>query len=476
MDLSYFKSILEKKCELNPSLPIVLGVSGGPDSLFLLEILVRSGFSIAVAHFNHHLRVESNKEAQMVEKMALNRNCRFILGEEDVKTEANKNKRSIEEQARISRYTYLFHAADEVNAQAVIVAHTANDQVETVLMHFLRGSGLNGLAGMPFRTEEHGWNSTKPLVRPLLSTWREDIELYCQQEGLNPIRDPSNLDSRFHRNRIRNELIPLLEEFNPKLKMHLLNLSRIVQAEIAREKSEFVAVWQKVIQHQNEHSLVINLQEFRSMELSSQRQILRKMQVLLNPAFRDLDFESVERMIDMLVNSAPRGTNDWIAGIHFLLTGNTAILFVGKELPLDHYLPQIIKSTMDWELNSTLSLENGWKITGEIIPYKKGSIKPFELLEQNHAWLDAGKISFPLVVRQWKKGDRVCLFGMGGKGTKLSNFWINHGVPRHARLYYPLICDAKEILWIPGMRISELYRITDNTKKVLHLHLTREFH
>ena len=340
-------------------------------------------------------------------------------------------------------------------------------------MHFLRGSGVNGLAGMPFRSEEHGWNSNKPLIRPLLETWRDEIESYCNQKGLSPIQDPSNLDSQYYRNRVRNELIPLLQNFNPKLKEHIIHLSRIVQEEIGSKKREMVDVFAKVLEYEDEDQLVFKLREFQALDLSSQRQILRNAQTRLAPLFRDLDFKSVERMIYFLENPSSSRAQDWIGGIHLFLTKKTAILYHGKELPLDHQLPQMVELSKEWDITSTFSLANGWIIQGEILPCKKGLMKSPEFQEPNHAWLDVAKIPIHLVVRRWKKGDRIPLFGMSGKETKLSNFWINEGIPRHTRIHYPLICGGNEILWIPGIRSSELFRITEKTKSVLHLCLTR---
>jgi tRNA(Ile)-lysidine synthase len=476
MELLYIKAIIDKRCKLDASLPLVLGVSGGPDSLFLLNVLIQLGFPVGVAHFNHHLRDNSDDEAKIVEQMAKDRNCPFYLGNGDVKKDAAFNKRSIEEQARISRYTFLFHTAEETSSQAVVVAHTADDQVETILMHFLRGTGLNGLAGMPFRAENHGWNSSKPLVRPLLETWRDEIEKYCLEKGLNPLRDPSNLDTHYYRNRIRNELIPILSNFNPKLKEHILNLSKIVQEELAAKKSEIADAWVKVIEHQDENLLAINLPEYYALDLAYQRQVLRTVQMHLAPEFRNLDFEMVERMIEHLNNPSSTGSHDWIAGIHFLQTKRIVVFYLGEDLPMDFDSPQIIEKSKEWNCDTTLSLANNWNLKAEVVPYQKEIIRSNEFQNSNHAWLDAKKISLPLQVRQWKKGDKIELFGMSGKETKLSNFWINQGIARHTRIHYPLVCSQKEILWIPGLRGSELFRITDKTKKVLHLQLTRDSH
>ena len=148
--------------------------------------------------------------------MAEERGLSFVLGCTDVSALAEEQKLSIEEAARVARYRFLFEQARQLKAQAVAVAHNADDQVETVLMHLLRGAGLGGLKGMPYRAILPVWDEAIPLVRPLLGVWRSEIEVYCRQHSLEPIEDASNQDTTFFRNRLRHQLLPTLQEYNPQ--------------------------------------------------------------------------------------------------------------------------------------------------------------------------------------------------------------------------------------------------------------------
>ncbi|HEY2979690.1 MAG TPA: tRNA lysidine(34) synthetase TilS, partial [Anaerolineales bacterium] len=216
--LEKIESILQSACHLERGRLIVVGVSGGPDSLCLLHLLHQAGYPLLVAHFNHQIRPEAGDEAGAVEQFAARLGLRCVVGSADVSAHAQKNGLSIEEAARALRYGFLFEQARQAGAQAVAVGHTADDQVETVLMHFLRGAGLNGLQGMGYRTILRTFDSAIPIVRPLLGIWREEVLAYCTTYGLQPHFDRSNASPEYLRNRLRHTLIPVLESYNPKFR------------------------------------------------------------------------------------------------------------------------------------------------------------------------------------------------------------------------------------------------------------------
>ena len=225
IDVLRFKNILLTQCLLSTNNKVVVGVSGGPDSLCLLDLLARVKLPVLVAHYDHHLRPESGEDALRVRQAAARYGFPFFLGESDVAAYARQQKASIEEAARDCRYRFLFETAVNQQAEAVLVAHTADDQVETVLMHLLRGSGLAGLKGMTYRCVLETWNDRIPLLRPLLAYWREDILTYCQERGLQPVMDATNADITYFRNRLRHELIPYLSEYNPQFKRVLWRMA-----------------------------------------------------------------------------------------------------------------------------------------------------------------------------------------------------------------------------------------------------------
>ena len=198
------ESILREQCGLTKDRPIIAGISGGPDSLCLLSILREAGYRVIVAHFNHKLRSDADADANAVEQAASRMNFASVIESGDVREYASMEKFSLEEAARNMRYRFLMEQARRSKAQAVAVGHTADDQVETVLMHFIRGAGLAGLKGMTYRTILPAFDNEIPIVRPLLDAWREETVVYCASHGLHPRYDPSNDSLDFFRNRIRN--------------------------------------------------------------------------------------------------------------------------------------------------------------------------------------------------------------------------------------------------------------------------------
>ena len=216
---------------------VVLGVSGGPDSLCLLHTLRalqdELGLELHLAHLDHGIRgSDSRADAEYVEGLARAWDVSATMEYGDVPAYAEEHRVAIEEAARRVRYLFLGRVAREVGAQCVAVGHNADDQVETIIMHWMRGSGLGGLRGMlPVQVlgAEDWWcGPVLRLVRPLLDVPRDAIEGYCHQHGLQPRFDRSNLDLTYHRNRIRHELIPFLESFNPRIRDVLRRSARVI--------------------------------------------------------------------------------------------------------------------------------------------------------------------------------------------------------------------------------------------------------
>jgi tRNA(Ile)-lysidine synthase len=228
IDLDRIQSTLIEKCGLEPSLSLVVGVSGGADSVSLLDILIKLNWKVLVAHFDHHIRAESTQDAQFVGQLAERYQVPMLPGEAEPDSLVNKPGFSVESAARDARYRFLFHQAQKHAAQAVVVAHTADDQVETALLHLLRGSGLDGLAAMNYRGVVDAWSKNIPLVRPMLDIWRSQVEAYCSMNHLQYVQDHTNQDVTYLRNRVRLELIPMLEQINPQFKVGLQQLSTLI--------------------------------------------------------------------------------------------------------------------------------------------------------------------------------------------------------------------------------------------------------
>ena len=249
--------VLFGKCKLTPGARIVAGFSGGADSLCLLHLLKLQQVEVIAAHFNHHLRSEADAEAAACRTTAETWGVPFVEGTGDVQGFSTMHKLSIEEAARILRYRFLFETAKTQTASAVAVAHHADDQVETILMHLLRGAGSNGLAGMQYLSADPLGESDIPLIRPLLGIWRSEIQQYCAEHQLAPLEDATNSDPAYFRNRIRLELIPQLETYNSEFKKHLWQTASIVADENHYLESETEKVLaQTLVKTGNQWALV----------------------------------------------------------------------------------------------------------------------------------------------------------------------------------------------------------------------------
>jgi len=241
--LENIASTFRDKCNLIPDRPILVGVSGGADSLCLMETLHQAGYPLVVAHFDHQLRSGSEGEVNALKKIVAGKKITFVSERGDVRVFASEEGMSIEEAARTLRYRFLFKQARAHKAQAVAVGHTADDQVETVLMHFLRGAGLTGLKGMSYRSQFPTFDKDVPLVRPLLDVWREEIVAHCAANDLQTFHDPSNDSLEFQRNRIRHQLIPQLENYNPRFREAVLRTARSLTDDHSALSEVLDAAW-----------------------------------------------------------------------------------------------------------------------------------------------------------------------------------------------------------------------------------------
>src|SRR5215217_1009471 len=269
--LENIQTILRDQCGLRRESPVIVGVSGGADSLCLMSVLRKTGYHAIVAHFNHKLRPDANADANIVEQTASRLNLASVIENGDVRAYAESEKLSIEEAARIMRYRFLMEQAHHFHAQAVAVGHTADDQVETVLMHFIRGAGLTGLKGMNYRTIIKMFDPEIPIVRPLLDMWREETVVYCATNGFRPRHDPSNASLDFFRNRLRHLLIPTLESYNPRFREVLWRSSRSLAADHEILQEVLDDVWRTCTVQQSGDFIAFDASALRKRSIGLQR-------------------------------------------------------------------------------------------------------------------------------------------------------------------------------------------------------------
>lgn len=457
---------LEKECSIDHSDLVLVGFSGGPDSLTLLHALNLLGQPLIAAHLDHGLRPGSMAEAQNAAKVAGSLGVSFISERAGVAGFASQNKLSIEEAARHLRYQFLFRLAAKHQAAAVAVAHNADDQVETVLMHLLRGAGPEGLRGMPYRAVPNMWSPTLPLVRPLLSVWRSEIEQYCAANDLQPVIDPSNQDQIFFRNRLRHELIPLMENYVSGFKQRLVQTARLIGDETEMMADLVRQAWRRVLSQRGDGYIQFDRRSLLAEPSVIQSGLLRAALAELRPQQRDLDFDAVKRAQQII--GAGRATTpvDWLAGLYLLSEGDRIwIADWGADLPVDW--PQAPEIPVNLEVPFDVDLGGGWRLGGSTNhPESSGG-------RENLARLDLDVAGDEFTVRRRLPGDRFQPLGMEHGMLKLSDFMINEKVPQRARESWPLVCKGDEIVWVPGYRLAHPYRVTDRTERILEIKLAK---
>jgi tRNA(Ile)-lysidine synthase len=467
--------ILQQICPTGFTNPILIGVSGGPDSLCLLDVLHQAGIPLIIGHLNHGLRPEAEADALLVKQVAADLGVEVILGKEDVSGFALENKLSIEEAARFLRYRFLFSQARLHSVQAVVVAHTADDQVETVLMHLLRGTGLSGLKGMAYVTLPNAWSQDIPLIRPLLSTWREEIVQYCQEHHLRPIQDKTNLDTAYYRNRLRHELIPYLEKYNPQVRKLLWKTAQTLAGDEEIIEQAVASAWKDCLGDQGPGYVFLRRSVLIKYGQGLQRRLVRQAIDQVRPGLLDIDFNSLDRAVGFITNPCRSANLSLVSGLHLLLEKDRLWVAAQDAVLPDFEWPQLpLDLQINLDIPGEVSLPNGWRLKTEPARRAELPLSYQSNPDTFQAWLSSECLQQPLIIRSRLPGDRFQPLGMAGHAVKLSDFMINARLPQLARSAWPLVCSNKEIAWIPGQRISHKFRIVETTHQVVHIQLVKD--
>ena len=443
-----FSAFLRKHNLLSPGQLLVVGVSGGPDSLTLLHLLTRLrdeyDLKLRVAHLHHGLRPEAEADAEFVIRAAAEWNVPCTVERTDVAAIAREKRLSIEEAGRLCRYTFFARLAP-----SVAIAHTADDQAETVLMHLLRGAGLAGLRGMlPKSTLEIGERRLE-ILRPLLDVTRDEIEDYVIAHALEPRRDPTNADTRFFRNRLRQELLPVLETYNPNIRAILRRTAEIAAGDYELVRSLIERVWPDAVVAVSDTAITFDLTLWRTHPLPLRRALLRVAVQHLRPGLRDVDFTPVETALEWAQTSQSGHTADLLGGLCLTIVSDMLIL---GEWEKDRGPALASRATL---AIPGPTLFGDWQFTTEVVAASGAAA----ITTDPDRWTAYVPESFtPLIVRARRPGDRFQPFGMDGHTVKLSDFMINHKIPVTDRKRWPLLVGGDTVLWVCGYRVSERVR------------------
>lgn len=467
-------AILKNECGLIRNLPIIVGVSGGPDSLCLMEVLRQAGYPIIVAYFDHRLRAESVDDARMVEKTAARLMLACVIDGADVRGYADENKLSIEEAARMLRYRFMFNLARRHKAQAVAVGHTADDQVETVLMHFLRGSGIAGLKGMSYRSIIKLFDPEIPVVRPLIDLWREETVVYCAVHGLRPHYDSTNDSLNFQRNRIRHLLIPTLESYNPKFREAIQRMSQSLKSDYTFVMETLEHAWQETVVSAEENMITFDADRLVKCSHGLQRNLVKHAMQTIRPGM-EITFTVLERAAQIINSPSQSARKELKAGLHIFREANSVYICTpDAELPFDRWPQLFADETCPISVPGQIALAGGWKLNCEVWRLPSLAQEQSERNEdQFQVWLDADKLPDAFTLRVRRQGDQFSPLGMDGHSQKISDFFVNEKVPQRARDHWPLLCAHDEIVWIPGYRPAHRHRLKDTTQRVVYFSVIR---
>lgn len=452
-----------------PSEPLLVAVSGGPDSVCLLHILVKLqdelGIRLHVAHLNHQLRgADSEGDAQYVAELANRLGIPATIERRDVKAYRAQQRLSLEEAAREVRYTFLTEVAKSIGASRAAVGHTTGDHVETILMHLVRGSGTRGLRGLQPCSGWQRQGSSLTVIRPLLSISREDTVSYCHRHQLMPRLDVSNLSLSPLRNRIRLELLPLMQSYNPQVSEALLRMAQIAGDDLDFINEEGMRLWGQIAQ-EHENTIVLNRERFLELPRALKRHLLRvAIEKLIG--LKDIETRHIEQLVAALNKPAgrkislPEGLSFVVEYDRYLLGLDPAAL---SPFPI-----------MEGEFALAIPGEThlpGWQVEATVLD--PSAVKGIGLVNNDFtAYFDRDKTGDRLTVRARQRGDRFQPLGMS-QPKKVGEFMIDARIPQSWRGRIPIICSPGQILWIVGWRIDERVKVTEVTRQVLRLEFKR---
>ncbi len=457
---------------------VIVGVSGGADSVCLLHALVALApeydLRLHVAHLDHQLRGDAARaDADFVHDLAREWNLPCTIESRDVAAFARDHKLSIEEAARQVRYAFLCEVALTNDSETIAVAHNADDQTESVLMHFLRGSGLAGLRGMLPKTkmlEVGSWKLESALkdlhlVRPLLDVPRADIEAYCAQHNLPFRTDATNADTTYFRNRLRHELLPLLETYNPNIRSILRRTATVVAADYELLEAHRNFAWDMTLIDETDTAIIFSLSAWREQPIGTQRALLRRAVQQLCASLRDIDFVHVEDAIDLLSRAV---TGDQATLPHNLIlevSYDSFTIAPRDQLTVPDW-PQLPEGLASLPVNvpgRTPLPESAWILETTLV-----SERPADLSGGFTAYLDADQLIGPLTLRPRQSSDRFHPQGMQSP-LRLKDWLIGVKVPRLVRDRLPLLVAGDQIAWVPGVRVGQPFIVTNQTRRIIKL-------
>ena len=452
---------------------VLVAVSGGADSValayILLELAPKYSLQMAIVHLNHCLReTESDRDETFVAALAKQLELPFYVGREDVRGYQERHRLSLEEAARKVRYGFYDAIAAKYGYNKIALGHHGDDNAELVLMNLLRGSGPLGLSGIPPVRDNK-------IVRPLINLRRSEIMDYVASKNLVYVTDSSNWDLRYHRNKIRAQLLPELNsEYNPKLIDSLNRLTAIMGAEEEWIEDLIYPIYENAIVSKEKNKLGLSIAELNQQPIAVRRRLIRKAIRWAKGNLRRIAFAHVESVCQLAQIGPTSGRLDLPGRLR--IQRDRDVLTISREgINLRHLDgSSFLSVTRDYDYplsgpGKIFIKEAQVHISFIEVP----NAQSLDLHPSGHriAFFDMDKIRFPLVIRNFRPGDRFWPLGSSGH-QKLKKFFIDHKVTRIERAKCPIVLSRNKIIWVAGHRLDNEVRIDAQTKRLLKAELS----
>lgn len=443
---------------------VLAGVSGGPDSMALLECLaqlrepLRLG-GLTVLHFDHGLRgEEAAREKELVRRAASERSLHLVVGEGKVRDVALREGISLEMAARKCRHQFFREAMQTWRGDKIALGHHAGDQAEELLLRLCRGTGPSGMAGMAPK-------SGQGIVRPLLFVSRKEILQFLNDLGIRWAKDSSNEELCCQRNALRLEVMPLLEHHFHRRVIETLGR----HATLALEEEDY---WETLLrdwcgqftEKPRWNALSVRLRDLQSQHRAFRKRFYRCAVRELTGACSGIFMVHVEAL-DRFVMGSQSGRHMRLPGGVTLFREGNRLIFSREEGP--PFLPLRVGRLPEVVLHGPgIYKAENFRLVLRVQRLGMKEVPDFRHLSANTACVDADRVRWPLFIRGWQKGDRFQPLGLGGC-KKLQDFFVDAKVPRGRRVHIPIVCDVEKICWVVGHRLDDRVKVTSRTREIL---------